>query len=106
MILTGISMILLPILITKSLHIILVVFAIIGILFSIRDLMLFKKPKRLRNGWLKLHLSKMIGGYICTTTAFVVVNEFFSSFYGWFIQGIIGGSIVGNWMRKLNRKTV
>ena len=106
MILTGVLMILLPIVLTKRIHIVLVVFAIIGIVFSVRDLKLFKNPEQLRKGWLKLHLGKMIGGYISATTAFVVVNEYFPSFYGWFIPGIIGGFIIAYWMRKLKTKTI
>lgn len=105
MIITGFLMVSLPILLTKSINIILVVFAIVGITFSVRDLILFKNSERLRKGWLKLHLGKMIGGYISATTAFVVVNEFFPSFYGWFIPGIIGGFIIAYWMRKMNKKT-
>ncbi len=103
MILTGIFMILMPILLTKSINITLVVFAIVGIIFSVRDLTLFKNPERLRKGWLKLHLGKMFGGYISATTAFVVVNEFFPSFYGWFIPGIVGGFIIAYWIRKINK---
>ncbi len=106
MIITGVLMVSLPILLTKSVNIILTVFAIVGIIFSVRDLILFNKPERLKKGWLKLHLGKMIGGYISATTAFVVVNDFFSSFYGWFIPGIIGSFVITYWMRKLNKKTV
>jgi hypothetical protein len=105
MIITGFLMISLPIILTKSINIILVVFAIVGIIFSVRDLKLYKNPERLRKGWLKLHLGKMIGGYISATTAFVVVNEFLPSFYGWFIPGIIGSFIIAYWMRKMNKKT-
>ena len=104
MILTGVLMIILPILLTKSINIILVVYAIVGLIFSLRDLKLFNKPKRLREGWLKLHLGKMIGGYISAFTAFVVVNDFFPSFYGWFIPGIIGGFVIAYWMKKLNKR--
>ncbi|SEC35427.1 hypothetical protein SAMN04489761_2758 [Tenacibaculum sp. MAR_2009_124] len=107
MIITGVLMIILPVLLTDSLNIILTVFAIVGIMFSVRDLILFKNPERLKKGWLKLHLGKMIGGYISATTAFVVVNNFFPSFYGWFVPGIIGSFIIAYWMRKLNKtKTV
>ena len=104
MLITGFLMILLPIILTKSANIILIVFAVIGILFSIRDLKLFKNPKQLRKNWLKLHLGKMIGGYISAVTAFVVVNNFFPSFYGWFIPGIIGGFVITYWMRKVSSK--
>jgi uncharacterized membrane protein len=104
MIITGILMISLPIILTKSINIILVVFAIVGIILSVRDLILFKNPERLRKGWLKLHLGKMLGGYISAATAFVVVNEFFPSFYAWFIPGIVGGFIIAYWMRKINKK--
>ena len=56
MITNGILMISLPIILPKSINIILVVFAIVGIIFSVRDLILFKNPERLRKGWLKLHI--------------------------------------------------
>ena len=104
MLISGFLMILLPIILTKKANIILIVFAVIGIFFSIRDLKLFKNPKQLRKNWLKLHLGKMIGGYIAAVTAFVVVNNFFPSFYGWFIPGIIGGFVITYWMRKVSRK--
>ena len=106
MITTGVLMILLPIILTKSINIVLVVYAIVGIIFSVSDLILFRNPRRLRKGWLKLHLGKMLGGYISATTAFVIVNQFFPSFYGWFIPGIVGGFIIAYWMRKMNKRTV
>ncbi|MGO3182054.1 MAG: DUF2306 domain-containing protein [Aequorivita sp.] len=104
MIISGVLMILLPIIISRSINLILVVFAIIGIVFSIRDLTLYKNSDRLRKSWLKLHLGKMLGGYISATTAFVVVNQFVPSVYGWFVPGIIGGFLITYWIRKVNKQ--
>lgn len=106
MIVTGILMIFLPIILSRSINIVLTVFAVIGIIFSVKDLILYKNPDRLKDGWLKLHLGKMIGGYISAATAFVVVNQYFPSFYGWFIPGIIGGVIITYWSRKVNGKKI
>lgn len=106
MLLTGVLMIVLPVVFTGSINIILVVFAIVGIIFSIKDLRLFKEPKRLRSVCLKMHLGKMLGGYIAASTAFVVVNQFFPSIYAWFIPGIIGGFVIAYWIKKLKRKVV
>ena len=88
----------------NKVNIVLTVFGIVGLFLSIRDLILYKNTARLTAGWLKLHLGKMIGGYISATTAFVVVNDFFPSFYGWFIPGIIGGFYITYWMNKLKNK--
>lgn len=104
MVITAILMILYNPLVNQKINIVLIVFGIVGLSFSMRDLVLFNKTDKLKKDWLKLHLGKTIGGYICAVTAFVVVNEFFSSFYGWFIPGIIGGFYIVYWIRKLNKK--
>ena len=104
MIISGILMILLPIVVSKTINIVLCVFAVVGIVFSVKDLILYKNPEKLKKSWLKLHLGKMIGAYIAATTAFVVVNQFFPSIYGWFIPGIVGGFFIMYWIRKLNKK--
>ena len=81
MLFTGLVMILYNPIFNSKINIILTVFGLVGLIFSIRDLVLYKDIKKLKKGWLKLHLGKMIGGYISATTAFVVVNNFFPSFY-------------------------
>lgn len=103
MIVTGLCMVLLPIILSHKINIILSVFGIVGLLFALRDLRLFTNYQKLKSSWLQLHLGKMIGGYIAATTAFVVVNNLFSGIYGWFIPGIIGGFYIAYWTRKLKK---
>ncbi|WP_202702019.1 DUF2306 domain-containing protein [Flavobacterium sp. UGB4466] len=104
MLVTGLVMILYNPLINQSINIVLTAFGLVGLFFSSRDLMLFKNKTRLKTVWLKLHLGKMLGGYISATTAFVVVNEFFPGFYGWFIPGTIGAFYIVYWMRNVDKK--
>jgi uncharacterized membrane protein len=105
MIITAILMLLYNPIVNQKINIVLTAFGTIGLIFSTRDLMLFRNTDKLNKDWLKLHLGKMIGGYISATTAFVVVNEFFPSFYGWFIPGIIGGIYTAYWIKKINKNT-
>lgn len=102
--LTGIAMILYPVLLFSKLNIILTVFGVVGIVFGLRDLKLFKDIKRLKKNWLKLHLGKMTGGYIAAVSAFFVVNQILPGILNWFIPGIIGSGYITYWMIKLNKK--
>jgi uncharacterized membrane protein len=102
--LTGISMILYPILLYHQLNIVLTVFGVVGIVFGIRDLLLFKNINKLRKSWLKLHLGKMMGGYISAVSAFFVVNQILPGIWNWFVPGILGGGYITYWMMKLKKK--
>jgi uncharacterized membrane protein len=101
MFITGILMIILPVLFTKSINIVLSVFGLIGIALSYRDLQIYKKQVKLKKAWLKLHLGKMIGGYIAAITAFIVVNNCFSGIYGWFVPTLFGVPYIFYWFNKL-----
>lgn len=105
MLLTGITMILYPILLLKKVNFVLLIFGAIGLIFGIRDLILYRNKKRLKENWLGLHLGKMTGGYIAAVSAFFVVNNILPGVWNWFTPGIIGGIFIGFWMRKLTEKT-
>ena len=104
MVLTGGFMLFYNPLFHRNLNIVLTAFGLVGLIFALRDLKLYKQQHKLRENWLKLHLGKMMGAYISATTAFVVVNNFFPGVYGWFIPGIVGGTIITFWMRRINQK--
>jgi len=97
----SVLMISLPIILNHSIHIVLTVFGIFGVFSALRDLWLYRSVAELSKNYLSNHLGKMLGGYIAATTAFVVVNAFFPSFYGWFIPGIIGGFLIAYWVKKV-----
>lgn len=104
MLLTGILMIVLPIIISQHMHIVLTIFGTVGIVLSIQDLVLFRRPEKLLKGWLKLHIGKIMGGYISAVTAFIVVNQFIPGIYGWFIPSIIGGAYITYWQIRVSRQ--
>lgn len=104
MVITGLLMISLPLILNHSLNIILFIFGSLGGTLALRDLKLYKAPEKLQDKWLKLHLSKMLGGYISATTAFIVVNQLISGIYGWLIPSIIGSLYILFWIRKLSPK--
>ena len=103
MILTGLSMILVPIILESSLNIVLSVFGTFGIVLSIQDLIGFRNPEKLRKAYLQAHLGKMIGGYIAAVTAFIVVNQFFPPLIGWLGPTVVLTPIIIFWTRKVKK---
>jgi uncharacterized membrane protein len=106
MVITGLVMIIYPIVFDKNIDIVLLVFGLVGISFGIRDIRLFQNKKLLREKWLKLHIGKMTGGYIASITAFFVVNQFLPYLFNWLLPGVIGSIYITYWIKKLNRKNL
>jgi len=104
MLLAGIFMIILPILSAGKLNIVLTVFGSIGIFSGIRDLRLYQNPQNLKKNWLKLHLGNMMGAFIASCTAFLVVNDFLPSLVGWLGPTVIGSFYIAYWNIKLKKK--
>lgn len=104
MLMTGIGMIFYPIIRLGNFNVVLGVFGIIGIIMSIVDFLRYRNKVKLREKYLQLHLSKMIGGFIASVTAFIVANGVLSGLIGWLSPTAIGGFIITYWTIKLNRK--
>ncbi len=102
-IILGFIMILYPILLNNKLNIVLLNFGFVCILFGIIDLLLFRDLNRIKKYWLKIHLSKMISGYIASVTAFIV-NQWNLGILGWFLPTIIGVLYMIYWLIKINKK--
>ena len=106
MVITGLVMIIYPVILDKKIDIVLLVFGLVGVIFGIRDIRLFQNKKMLREKWLKLHIGKMTGGYIASVTAFFVVNQFLPYLLNWLLPGVIGSIYITYWIRKINRKNL
>lgn len=102
----GVGMIIVPLLTLDGWNPVLTVFGGVGIIFGARDLRMIRHRDILQRRWLRLHLGKMIGGYIAATTAFFVVNEILPGIWNWFTPGIIGGIFIAYWSGRVRKKGV
>ncbi len=104
MVIVGICMIVLKPILFGKLNIILTVFGLVLLLFSILDLLLFKHPEKFKKTWLRQHLTRMIGGFIAAVTAFIVVNQFLPPLISWLGPGVLGSFFIAYWIRKITKK--
>jgi len=105
MLLTGIGMILYPYFVYGKINIILTVFGLLGAILASIDLNRFRHPETLREVWLKLHITKMIGGYIAAFTAFIVVTGAIPGVAGWILPTVPGLTVIFYWLRKVSVKS-
>lgn len=91
----------------SSLRIVLLVFGIGTVIFAGEDLILFyRKDSSSKFLWMYTHIGRMLGAYIATFTAFLVVNgEFFPSpLIAWLGPAVIGTPFIFYWIRKYREK--
>ncbi|MFD2532692.1 hypothetical protein [Gracilimonas halophila] len=116
MVLFGIIMVLLALLSWAGIHvnetisslsIVLLVFGLGTIIFAGEDLKLFYwRSSGSKFIWMYLHIGRMLGAYIGTFTAFLVVNDqFFSTpLIAWLSPTIFGTPLIFYWIRKYRLK--
>ena len=88
----------------SGIKVVLLIFGCVALGFALRDLILLRKPDKLKRDWQKLHLSKMIAAYISATTAFLVANQLIPGLWGWLSPTVLGTILITYWMTKLNRQ--
>lgn len=82
-----------------------VVFGAFCLGFSANDMRLFVKPPHEKMHWFFTHLTRMIGAYIATFTAFCVVNvKFLPSLAVWLLPTVIGTIGIAVWQVYYRRK--
>jgi len=105
MVVVGVSMAFFTLILYQKLNILMLVFGTLSFVLAVQDLIIHKNADKLKSDWLRLHLIKMLAGYISATTAFIVVNQIIPGLYGWFIPGIIGSFFIAYFSDKVKKKT-
>lgn len=81
--------------------IVFIVFGSIGLLFVYQDYINFNGKSRIKNFGLTTHLQRMIGSYIASITAFLVVNnKVLPGVLAWLLPTLIIVPFIIKWTRK------
>lgn len=86
-----------------------IVFGIFGLLFVKEDLSNYREKSIYKNYWLLAHISRMVGGYIASITAFLVVNAKyipfeFPLFILWIFPSLLLVPFIIKWSKKYGLK--
>lgn len=77
------------------------VFGMIALSFVVQDYTNFSGKSKIKNTWLTSHIQRMIGSYIASSTAFLVVNNtFLPPIIAWMLPTIILTPLIVLWSRK------
>lgn len=108
MLLASVSMIIigfLPSNVHSGISVLFPVFGSIGFLMTLGDLKMHKRLVHQKHLWLTNHLSKMMGAFIASITAFLVVALDGSSLIFWLSPTVLGTVYIFLWTRKVSRKS-
>jgi uncharacterized membrane protein len=84
-----------------SFGIVFLVFGGLSLLMVLQDYKHFKKRVKFKNNWLVLHFQRMVGAYIASATAFMVVNnKWLPSVVAWLLPGAILTPFIFKWVKK------
>jgi hypothetical protein len=82
-----------------------IIFGIIGLLLGTLDIVRILKPSQAKGAWMLLHMTRFLGAYVATVTAFSVVNfQFLPYFWRWLWPTMIGTLGITIWRMYYARK--
>lgn len=81
--------------------IVLLVFGMISLIFVMQDWRTFRGRSPYKNYWLTTHLQRMVGSYIASATAFLVVNNtLLPGTVAWLLPTAILTPLIVRWTKK------
>lgn len=73
----------------------------ISMLFVYQDNINFRGKSKVKNFWLTTHIQRMVGSYIASFTAFIVVNNtFLPDIIAWLLPTVLIVPLIIKWTRK------
>ncbi|WEK21017.1 MAG: hypothetical protein P0Y49_07675 [Candidatus Pedobacter colombiensis] len=85
----------------NSFGIVCIVFGIIGLRMVRTDFRNFSGNTEIANAWLVAHIQRMVGAYIATLTAFLVVNnKVIPAYIAWLLPTVIMFPLIVMWVKK------
>lgn len=103
-IVTGLCMIFLPLIQKGSVNIILMFFGLASLNFGYSDWKRYRDISLFKRTMLKEHITKFMSAYIASITAFTV-NVVSSHWIFWVAPGVLGGFLIGYWVKKYTGKS-
>ena len=90
-------------------HVMGIAFGVVIVMDARSDIRSFIRLPTDKNWWWYYHMSRMIGSYIAAVTAFLVQNVGSRmpadlSWIVWVAPGLIGGTLIGRWVRHYRTK--
>lgn len=92
---------------SKSFGIVLVVFGIISLLMVQQDSATYRGNSKYTNYWLGIHIGRMVGAYIASITAFLVVNNtILPGLVVWLAPTVLFTPLLIYWTNKYKGKKI
>lgn len=92
---------------SKNFGIVLLVFGIISLLMVKQDIAIYRGNIKNTNYWLLIHIGRMVGAYIASITAFLVVNNtILPGLVVWLAPGVLLTPLIFYWINKYKGKAI